>query len=425
MKQILSLLTFALFCATALTCAPMILTAPVHAAENVQKYTCGMHPMVVVDEPGLCPICQMDLTPLMPGKDNNAAGQIIEIDPVTSQKMAIRTAVAARRDLTRTVHTVGVADYEEPGQHAVNSKVNGWVEKLYINQTGQNVVKGAPLLDLYSPELVAAQSELLLAQQNLNAMAKSGFENAERDARLLLDAARKRLQLWDISQEQITRLETTGNMTKTLTILAPATGIVSKKQVREGEFIPAGKELLEISDISKIWIYAYIYEYEVPWVKTGQQVKLRFPAADQPIMGRIDTVYPFLDKRSRTVRARIDLDNTDLGLKPDMYADIDIMTESVQGKTSIPTEAVLYTGKAKRVFVDLGGGRFEPRIVKTGLNDDAGYVEILDGLQEGEKVVTSAQFMLDSESKLREALQKMLDPEESSEAEENLDDLFK
>ncbi|PLY03065.1 MAG: efflux RND transporter periplasmic adaptor subunit [Desulfuromonas sp.] len=424
MRYLLFLLTFAIFSTIALPLTRTALTATVQAAEDAEKFTCGMHPMVVVDEPGLCPICQMDLTPLTQGKNNKSAGQIIEIDAITSQKMAIRTSTVTRRNMVRTVHTVGVADYEEPGQHAVNSKVSGWVEKLHVNQTGQSVNKGDTLLDLYSPELVAAQSELLLALKNMDKMEQSGFSNAERDALLLLESARKRLQLWDISQEQITALETSGQVQKTLTILAPASGIVSKKLVREGEFIQAGRELLEISDISKIWVYAYIYEYEVPWVKVGQEANLTFPFPHEPISGRIDRIYPYLDKRSRTIRVRIALDNSNLRLKPDMYADVEIMTESVQDKISIPAESVLYTGKHRRVFVDLGDGHFEPRRITTGLNDDSGYVEILDGLQEGEQVVTSAQFMLDSESKLREALQKMLTPEVPSEPEENLDDLF-
>lgn len=393
-------------------------------AGHAEQYTCGMHPMIVVDEPGLCPICQMDLTPLKPGSGGIGSGnQIIEIDPVTAQKMGIRTALAERKMLARTIHTVGVVDYEEPGQHAINCKISGWVEKLYVNETGQHVDQGQPLLDMYSPDLVAAQEELLLAVKNLRAMDDSGFPNVAGDAERLLQSARNRLQLWDISQKQIDQLEKTGQVQKTLTIHAPFSGVVSKKQVRDGEFIQAGKEMLEISDLSNVWVYAYIYEYEAPWVKTGQHANVIFPFSDTPVMGRISTIYPYLDKRSRTIRARIDLDNADLTLKPDMYADVEIQTDPVHGAVSIPAEAVLYTGKRERVFIALGGGKFEPRQVSVGLLDESGYVEITNGVEAGEKVVTSAQFMLDSESQLREALQKMLAPAAEEQAED-LEDLF-
>jgi Cu(I)/Ag(I) efflux system membrane fusion protein/cobalt-zinc-cadmium efflux system membrane fusion protein len=393
-------------------------------SEQVMQYTCGMHPMIVVDEPGLCPICQMDLTSLKQGSNGSgSSSQIIEIDPVTSQKMGIRTAVVKRRDLARRVHTVGVVDYKEPGQHAINCKMDGWVEKLYVNETGQNVMKGQPLLDLYSPQLVTAQQELLLAIKNLKAMNDSGFPAAKEDAENLLTAARKRLLLWDISQEQIDRLEATGQVQKTLTIHAPYSGVVSKKQVRDGDFVRTGKELLEISDLSEVWIYAYIYEYEIPWVKIGQQVKSTFPFASAPVMGRISTIYPYLDKRSRTIKARIDLDNSGLNLKPDMYADIEIFTDPVKGVISIPSESILYSGKQERIFIDLGDGRFEPREIEIGVQDESGYIEILSGVDAGEKVVTSAQFMLDSESKLREALHKMLAPKPKEDSE-SLEELF-
>ena len=276
---------------------------------------------------------------------------------------------------------------------------------------------------IYSPDLVAAQEELLLAVKNLKAMNDSGFPNATVDAERLLQSARKRLRLWDISQKQINQLEKSGQAQKTLTIYAPFSGVVSKKQVRDGEYVQAGKELLEISNLSKVWVYAYIYEYEIPWVKTGQHANVIFPFSDTPVMGRISTIYPYLDKRSRTIRARIDLDNADMALKPDMYADVEIQTDPVQGAVSIPAEAVLYTGKRERVFIALGEGKFEPRQVSVGLLDESGYVEITNGVDAGERVVTSAQFMLDSESQLREALQKMLAPA-PEEQYEDLEDLF-
>lgn len=384
------------------------------------KYSCGMHPMVIVDEPGSCPICGMDLTPLNVGTKSTSS-RTIHVDAVTSQRMGIRTAVAEKRDLSRRIHTVGLVAFEEPGQHVINSKISGWVEKLHVNETGQRVVAGDPLLEIYSPDLVAAQEELLLALRNRKKMRDSGFPEVISDAEQLLQAARRRLQLWDIDPQQIAALEKSGRVKKSLTLYAPSSGVVSRKQVREGEFINSGKELLEISSISNLWLYADIYEYETSWVKEGQVAEVRFPFASEPLICRISTIYPYLEARTRTIKARIDLPNPGFNLKPDMYADITIISDPIVNALSIPAEAVLYTGKKETVFVALEEGHFEPRTVKVGLHDEEGYVQVLDGIKAGERVVTSAQFMLDSESKLREALQKMLAPETE---EESLEDLF-
>ena len=203
---------------------------------------------------------------------------------------------------------------------------------------------------------------------------------------------------------------------------APVTGVVSNKEVRVGEYITAGQELLEISNVSNLWVNAHIYEYEIPWVKTGQQALISFPFLSEPLSGTVSTIYPYAEDRTRTIKARIDLDNKDLALKPDMYADITIKTAPVARVLSIPTEAVLFTGKRETVFVALEKGRFEPRTVTVGLQDEDGYIEILEGISEGEEVVTSAQFMLDSESKLREVVEKMRNPD--SDEEGDPEDLF-
>ncbi|WP_303722401.1 efflux RND transporter periplasmic adaptor subunit [Malonomonas rubra] len=401
---------------------PGDLSAPPGFAAEGDKYTCGMHPMIVVNEPGFCPICQMELTPMNAGATNSSANtRTIHVDHVTMQRMGIRTAPAEYRTLTRQIQTVGLVSYQEPAQQAISCKISGWVEELYINENGQKVSEGDPLLALYSPDLVAAQEELLLAVKNRQQMAKSGFQNVLEDAERLHRAARERLQFWDISEQQISRLEHGGSVEKTLTLHAPTSGIVSRKMVREGEFIPAGKELLEISNISRLWLYADIYEYEIPWVRKGLQTEVRFPFSSEPVRGRIDLIYPYLEAKTRTLKARIDLKNPGLELKPDMYADVTIITDPNHQVLSIPTEAVLYTGKKETVFIALGEGHFEPRTVKIGLTDESGYAEILDGIKAGERVVTSAQFMLDSESKLREAIQKMLEPQPE---EESLEDLF-
>lgn len=423
MKLLLILSTF--FCLTGVfgqLQGPSFAVSSAWAEEGHQEYTCGMHPMVITDEPGLCPICHMSLTPVNGQTSAEDGRRVIEVDQVTLQRMAVRTAVASRRTLYHNIRTVGLVAYEEPLQQVINSKISGWVEKLYVNETGMRVAAGDPLLKIYSPNLVAAQEEFLLAMRNHKAMEKSGFEGALEGAEQLLDASRRRLQLWDIKADEIKKLETSGEIKKTLTLFSSVAGIVSRKQVRAGEYVDAGRELMEISSLSSLWVYADIYEFEIPWIKVGQQALVSFPFLEKPISGTVSTIYPYLDARTRTVKARIDLENSDLSLKPDMYAEVVIKTTPTMQVLAVPTEAVLFTGKRETVFVALGEGKFEPRTVSVGLQDDDGYIEIRDGVVEGEPVVTSAQFMLDSESKLREAINKMRAP--ATEAEGDPEDLF-
>jgi len=442
------------------------------AAHAAEKYTCGMHPMIVVDEPGDCPICGMALTPLKasdtsaaetpaerkikywvapmdptfirdePGKspmgmdlvpvyeDQATGGTIITIDPVTSQNMGIRTGKVERRTLQRTIKTVGNVDYMEPKQYTVNTKINGWVENLYVDETGQQVKKGQKLLEIYSPELVTAQEEYLLALANLQGVRNSPFPEIVDGARRLLDASRNRLKYWDVSDRQIKTLEEDGKASRTLAIHSPYKGIVTRKNVESGMYVKGGMELFKIADISRVWINADIYEYELPWVRVGQAVDITLPfVGGKTLHGKISYIYPYVETKTRTVTARIELANKDRELKPDMFVNVRIQSDAVVDALSIPAEAVLHSGEKQTVFVALAGGKFEPRQVKTGVQDEDGYIEIVQGVFEGERVVTSAQFMLDSESKLREAIAKMLEPEKAAteadgSADENLDDLF-
>ena len=465
--------------------AELATPATAEAAEPpVQQYTCGMHPMIITDQPGQCPICGMDLTPVKPSgtavsakpagerkikywvapmdptyirnepgkspmgmdlvpvyEDQAASGSIISIDPVTSQNMGVRLSPVVRKDLSRTIRTVGLIAYEEPKQFSVNSKVDGWIERLFANETGQFVRKGSPLLEIYSPALVSAQEEFLLARNNNISLAQSPFPSIADGASRLLEASRRRLKLWDISDRQIDRLEKTGEVVKSLTLYAPSNGIVTMKMIKEGQFIKSGMEMLTLSDISKVWVYADIYEYEMPWVKVGQKAQIILPyVGSEPIESQVSYIYPFVEPKTRTVKARLDINNPDFTLKPDMYVNVRLESEPVQHALTVPVEAVLHSGEKQTVFVALGEGKFEPRQVKTGVQSEAGDIEIVQGVLEGEDVVTSAQFMLDSESKLREAIAKMLEPkaapapvvhehgtDDKSKAmsKEDLDDLFK
>lgn len=416
------------------------------AEEKKVQYTCSMHPFIIRDEPGLCPICGMELTPIKSNVATSASrggeaapGQIV-IDPVTSQNIGIRTAAVERRNLSRTIRTIGLVAYEEPSQYSVNSKIEGWIDRLHINETGQMVQMGQPLMEIYSPELVAAQQEYLLALETSSRLAGSPYGETAAGARRLLDASRTRLKYWDINDKQIKELEQSRQVRKTLTLYSPYRGIVTEKAVVEGMRVRSGMELLKISDISKVWVNADIYEYEQSWVKVGLPATVEFSfIPGKALQGKITYIYPYVEGETRTVKARIELDNPGLELKPDMYANVSIEAEAVTGTLALPGNAVLNSGKGETVFVALGEGRFEPRQVKTGVSDEDGFVQVLEGVREGEQIVTSAQFMLDSESKLREAIQKMTQPEIENSApagaepagekpadkKENLDDLFK
>ncbi len=433
-----------------------------------QQYTCGMHPMIISDEPGNCPICGMALTPVKtgtvgraeaaeppqgnkpkgerkikywvapmdptyirnePGKspmgmdlvpvyeDEAPSGATIAIDPVTAQNMGVRSAAVERRDLHRLIRTVGTVDYDEPKVTSINAKVEGWIERLYVDETGQMVKKGQPLLELYSPKLVSAQQEYLLALRNRAALKDSSFSEIAAGGERLLEAARQRLRYWDISDRQIRQLEKTGQVRKTLTLYAPYQGVVTMKMAMPGQFIKAGQELFRIGDISKVWVYADIYEYELPWIEVGQEAEVLLPfAGGKSLKAKIGYIYPYVEPKTRTVKARLEFANPGLELKPDMYVNVRIQAQDVKDVLAVPAEAVLNSGEKQTVFVALGEGKFEPRQVKTGVQDQEGNIEIIQGLLEGETVVTSAQFLFDSESKLREAIQKMLEPKKAEPA---------
>ncbi len=384
------------------------------------QYTCSMHPFIIRDAPGACPICGMALTPVRTEKNDDTsatggqeagASEVIRIDPVTLQNMGVRTEQAVNRTLQRTIRTVGLITSTDDQQFSINTKIDGWVERLYVNQLGQEVKKGQPLLEIYSPELVAAQQEYLLAAANRRRLAASPYPEIASGAARLLEAAGTRLRYWDISADQIRTMERTGRVQKTMTLYSAHDGVVTSKKVLEGMRIMAGAELLQITDLSRVWINADIYEYEIPWVKVGQAVQVELPYARGKVLdGSITYIYPYMENATRTVKARIEVANPGFALKPEMYANVSIVAEVVDDALTIPVTAVLNSGKGQTVFVSLGKGKFAPRIVTSGVKDDSGHVQILSGLDIGDEVVVSAQFMLDSESRLREALDKMIGP---------------
>ncbi|MDH3252062.1 MAG: efflux RND transporter periplasmic adaptor subunit, partial [Ignavibacteria bacterium] len=354
-----------------------------------------MDPTFISDKPGKSPM-GMDLVPVYEG-EQNAGGPVVVIDPVTMQNMGVQTTPVKMVDLSRVIRTVGYLDYNEEKLQRINIKFAGWVEKLYVDQTGQQVRKGQPMLSIYSPDLVATQEEYLLALKNAKKLEGSTFSDVLSGSASLLESTRRRLLYWDISETQLKQLEDRGVVSKTMTLFAPAGGVVIDKMVEEGMRVLPGMDLYRIADLSTIWVYGQIYEYEVPWVKVGQPVEVSLAYnPGKTFTGKLDFIYPYLDQKARDVKVRFVLSNPGLELKPKMYADVRLEAKIGEKVTAIPTDAVIRTGKRNVVFVEKGGGKFEPRDVLLGPEGQNSLVQVLAGLQEGENIVTSAQFMIDS-----------------------------
>jgi RND family efflux transporter MFP subunit len=430
-----------------------------------QLYTCGMHPQVVQDHPGTCPICAMKLTPIRkdpgsasgeittaapsgqrkvkyykstmnagetspsPAKDSMGmemvpvygedgagdAGETISIDPVTIQNMGVRTETVTRGPLRRTIRTVGVVDYNEAGMADVTTKFKGWIEKLDVDVSGQQVHRGEPLFEIYSPELYSAQVEYLLALRSET--------NSSSSLDSLRTTALTKLKFFDISQEQIAELEKTRQARKTLRIVAPIDGFVLEKMVVEGQMVEAGMKLYRLADLSTVWVQAQIYEQDLPFIQLGQEATVTLSyLPDRQFRGRVTYVYPSVDEKTRTARVRMEFHNPGFFLKPGMFAEVQVTSELEASALLVPNMAVLRSGEKNTVFVALDGGKFDPRSVVLGPQAEGEQYQVLDGLKEGERVVTSGQFMLDSESQLREAIQKMRQPGQVAPGSETADD---
>ncbi len=425
-----------------------------NATASAELYTCGMHPNVIQEGEGNCPICGMNLTPIngsadtsstdkssvgskeilyyrapmdptyispKPGKSpmgmdlipvyagEEAFGATVKINPTTVQNIGVRTAYAVQRDLHQNIRTIGRIDYDEAKTTHVHTKFTGWVEKTYVNTTGQKVKKGDTLLEIYSPQLVTAQEEYVDIYLRLLEAKKENRTSAIENLKSTLSSTRKRLENFDISRDQIDRLEKDQTIRKTLKIRSPFSGIVEKKHVQDGMAVKPGMNLYSISNISSVWVYADIYEYEVPWIQVGQNAKMMLSyIPGKEFIGKIEFVYPYLDSKTRTLKVRLSFPNEDNMLKPGMYANVNISSVPVRDAIAVPTESVMFSGTRNLVFIALGEGRFVPRDVVVGIESGDGFYEIKEGLEAGETVVTSAQFLLDSESKLQESIAKML-----------------
>jgi Cu(I)/Ag(I) efflux system membrane fusion protein/cobalt-zinc-cadmium efflux system membrane fusion protein len=375
---------------------------------DIAYYHCGMHTQIISSKPGKCPICGMDLTPVYKSKTMNDSSnnKEIKIDPVMVQNIGVRTEKVIKRKLTYTIRTTGRVDYDETMQKSIVTKFSGWIEKLYADYTGKPIQKGQPLFEIYSPELVAAQQEYLQAiryAKTMKSINDSVLSNGSAD---LLQSARKKLLYWDISASQLLRLEQTGNIQKTLTVYSPFSGIIIEKNIVDGMQVRAGDNLLKLADISTMWIYADVYENELSLVKTGSNVIIELPGHSEKLTGKISGIYPFLQDQTRTAKVRIEYNNKDELLKKDMYVTVNIAVSTAPYAVSVPEQAVIHSGNRDIVVLSLGEGKFKSVNVQLGILSD-GYYEVKEGVNEGDLIVTSSQFLIDSESNLRTGISSM------------------
>lgn len=333
----------------------------------------------------------------------DAGANTMTIAPERLQTIGVKFQEAARRPLDKLIRTVGRVEIDERMVGRVNLKFEGWIEQLLVSAIGDHVKKGQPLFTIYSPDLVATQEEYLLALQSYRELGKSEFPEVARGAKELLEATRRRLQLWDIRENHIQDLERTGTVLRTLPIHSPVTGTVIRMEARAGTFVTPGTELYFIADLSHIWVVADIYEYELPFIKMGQgaTVTLSYDP-DMKLHGHVAFIYPTLDPKTRTAKVRFELDNPGEKLKPDMYANVALKIP-LGTRLVVPSDAILESGERQLLFIHHGGGKLEWRNVTLGAK--AGdWVEVKEGVKEGDHVVTGANFLIDSESQLKAAV---------------------
>jgi RND family efflux transporter MFP subunit len=423
-------------------------------------YYCPMHPDYKADKSGTCPICNMNLVKLEPEKDAGAPAVTADATPGTStgerkvlywvdpmnpshrsdkpgkapdgmdlvpvyaeegggaeslppgtvkispqkqQLIGVQYGEVFEQPLSKTIRAVGRLAHDETRIARINTKISGWIDQVYVDFTGKLVKKGQPLISLYSPDLVSAQQELLIAKKAKDTLGSSQFRDAATSSIALYESARERLRLWDISEGQINQIEKAGAPSKTLTLYSPINGFVIMRSAYKGMRITPEMELYSIADVSTIWVLADVYEYELPMIQLGQTATMTlsyYPG--ETFVGKVTFIYHDLEPTTRTLKVRVEFPNPDFKLKPDMYANVELKIDYGK-KLAIPREAVLDSGSEQVVFVALEGGYFEPRKVTLGAQVGNKYI-VLAGLEPGERVVTSANFLIDSESQLKSAL---------------------
>jgi RND family efflux transporter MFP subunit len=423
------------------------------AAAATQLYTCGMHPQIIKQEPGNCPICGMALVPIhdhagaskatatataagerkikywkssmnpgeispKPGKDSMgmdlvpvyeetdtpSAGAAVQLDAATIQRMNLKTGLVTRGPVLREFRTVGTIAYDEAGLRDITTKYEGWIEKLFVDTTWTAVKAGDPLFEIYSPDLYNAELNYLVALRGADAGSESPIARA----------ALARLKLFDLSDDAIADLRKRGEASRTFVYRAPAAGVVIEKNAIAGQMIKAGERVFRLADLSSVWVLAQIYEQDLPFVRAGQDATVRVSyGPEHTIESKVDLLLPQVEDQTRTATARIVLPNPDGTLRPGMFVDVRLAAQIAADAVLVPDLAVLRSGERDTVFIARDDGSFEPREVRLGVRSQGDRYQVLSGLAGGERVVTSGQFMLDSESQLRDAIQKMLNASEA------------
>jgi len=387
-----------------------------YAAEDSDKssdqvlYTCPMHPQIVQESPGQCPICDMDLVSRKSSVERKRGPgdqKTILVDPVTVQNMGVRIDTVKKGIIYRHVRTFGRVETPDDAFAVVNLKFSGWVEKIWADKQGAYVKKGDKLFAVYSPEVLSAQEEYVLALKSF------GREHS------ITRSAESRLRLWDIPNWQIQAIRKEMSPKRLVTVSSPASGYIEDIKVVEGSRIASGKDLYTIINLEQVWLKSEVYDFDAPWIRVGAEVEIDFAIPGfSAYKGKISYIYPKLNYETRTLTVRVELTNPDMKLKPGMIAGMLIYAQSDDNKLIIPSESIIHTGKRKIVFVTETLGKYEPRELKLGLVGDNYVTEVVSGLEEGETVVTSGQFLLDSESQLQEAVKKFL--EEQLQAKEGV-----
>ena len=381
-------------------------------AQAKPTYQCPMHPQIISDRPGSCPICGMDLVKVQAGgtaaptAPMPAGRSIVTLSPERRAVLGLRTAPVVSMDIDRSIRTVGRVAIDERRLEHVHTKFEAYIEDLRVDFVGKLVRRGEVLASVFSPELVATQQEYLLAHRAQQRLGRSSVSSVAQGGADLLGAARERLLLWDIRAADIARLERTGEVRRTLDIVSPVSGHVIRKTAEQGMRVTPADTLFEVADLSHLWVLADVYEADLPSVRVGSRATVSLSyLPGRTWEGPITWVAPTVDPQTRTVKVRVEVDNAGGELKPEMFADVELRVGRGHGLV-IPESAVLHSGPRQLVFVDLGEGRLEPREVTLGGRSGDG-VQVLSGVALGEQVVTAANFLLDSESSLKAALQAM------------------
>ncbi len=367
-----------------------------------QFYTCSMHPFIIREKPGLCPVCGMELIKKIQEASAPVAQTAEQVSLSPTQRVMANVAVAeaTTESLNKEINAVGIVQYDQSRQAQVTAWVAGRIDKLYLNSVGAMVSKGSPVAELYSPDLVATQEEYLLALKSRDQLKNSSFPSIAQQGDGLVASAKERLRLLGVSNGQIARLEKSGKPASRLAIFSPFSGVVIEKMVQQGQYVAAGELLFNIADLSRVWIELELYENEFPNIRIGQEVAIRSQSSpESEFTGRIAFLYPFLDPKTRTLKARVEMANPGMKLKPEMFVNA-IIKIPLQSTLVVPLTAVIDTGKRQVVWVERSPGVFESRNVEIGQRNSE-KVQILSGIETGERVAVSGAYLIDSESQLK------------------------